>query len=355
MTQEFYTLLTDIGLAKEVASHEQGGVALDLTELAIGDGNGEIYNPNGSETTLENEVYRTTINKIYVDSTNTTQVIIEAIIPMDTESFHIREVGIFDSEGDLFAIGKYPETYKPIIEDGVGKDLYIRMVLQFSNTPNVELIIDSNVVMCSETKATQLVAEAFTPLQTQINSIQENYALKDLSNVSKASITGKGIATTDLDNLTANANATTTKKGVVELATLTESRDGTDTTRAITPSSLSTIMNEKLSELGNYNIETGSASSPGTVLTLTADFSGTVNIMGKVSFSGAYYGAKDLYLKVDGIQVDHCYGSNAYGDGASSGWNATIMHQIELEGSHTITMEMTGKAMTGQGHKLITF
>jgi phage-related tail fiber protein len=148
MTQQYYTIITDLGLAKEANIHS-GENTTQLTHMAIGDGLGFMYDPDGKATSLKNEVFRTHINKIYVDKKHPNQLIIEAIIPQDSGSFYIREVGIFDSGGDLFAIGKYPETFKPDTTTGSAKDLYIKMILGFSNTPNVSLIVDPSVVLVS--------------------------------------------------------------------------------------------------------------------------------------------------------------------------------------------------------------
>ncbi len=156
---EYYTLITNIGLAKEALSHINGTGNLQLNELAIGDGNGFMYDPNGDEISLKNEVYRTNINRIYIDKKNKDQLVVEAVIPADVGAFTIREAGIFDKDGDLFAIGKYPQTFKPTLQSGAGKDLYIRMVLKFSNAQNVELIIDPNIVMVSVSNIGDIIFE----------------------------------------------------------------------------------------------------------------------------------------------------------------------------------------------------
>ena len=149
MEQEYYTLVTDTGLAKESNAHVEGQPKVQLLQMAVGDGLGENYAPSSDMTTLKHEVYRTNLNTLYVDPKHPKQLIIEAIIPYEVGGFTIREVGIFDSDGDLFAIGNYPETLKPQLTSGVSKDLYIRMILAFSDTPEVELVVDPNVVLVS--------------------------------------------------------------------------------------------------------------------------------------------------------------------------------------------------------------
>ena len=62
----------------------------------------------------------------------------------------VREVGAIDSGGNLIAIGKFPETYKPIAGDGSIKDLILKMVLEVSNTSSVTLKIDPTVILASK-------------------------------------------------------------------------------------------------------------------------------------------------------------------------------------------------------------
>lgn len=136
---QYYSLITNQGLIKE-ANARALGLGLNLTHLAVGDGNGSIYELVASQTALVHEVYRTNLTHIAIDGNNPNQLILEAVINEAIGPFYIREVGIFDSNGDLFALGKYPETHKSTSISGSGKRLYIRMILGFSNAPEVNLI-----------------------------------------------------------------------------------------------------------------------------------------------------------------------------------------------------------------------
>jgi phage-related tail fiber protein len=77
---------------------------------------------------------------VTVDPDNKHQLIVEAVLDESVGPFYIREVGILDAnldengKGTLFAIGKYPETFKPDLPDGSGKRLYIRMIIGFAST-----------------------------------------------------------------------------------------------------------------------------------------------------------------------------------------------------------------------------
>ena len=144
MTQEYYSIITNTGLAKNAAA-SLGGEPINLTHLAIGDSNGTSYNPLATATALQNELHRTTLTYVEIDEENPNQVIVEAIIDEGVGSFYVREVGIFDADGDLFAIGKFPVTFKPALPTGSGKRLYVRMILGFTGTPQVNLVLSDNL------------------------------------------------------------------------------------------------------------------------------------------------------------------------------------------------------------------
>jgi len=144
MTQEYYSIITNSGLAKHAAA-SLGGAPINLTHLAVGDSNGTSYNPVASATALQNERYRTTLTYVQIDGSNPNQLIVEAVINETVGPFYVREVGIFDSSGALFAIGKFPETFKPNLPSGSGKKLYIRMILAFASSPQVNLVQSENL------------------------------------------------------------------------------------------------------------------------------------------------------------------------------------------------------------------
>ncbi|SDR07505.1 phage tail protein [Pseudovibrio sp. Tun.PSC04-5.I4] len=137
----FYTRLTDVGSAALNAAIT-GGQGITISELALGDGNGAAYDPDGSETVLKNEVYRTAITSITPDPQNPAWLIIEAIVPPNAGGWWVREAGIFDEDGKMFAIAKYPEAYKAKLSDGSAATLTIQIVLQVTNTDSIQLVVN---------------------------------------------------------------------------------------------------------------------------------------------------------------------------------------------------------------------
>lgn len=149
MAENFYTILTNVGKAK-IANSTALGTRVNLTTMAVGDSAGAYYNPTETQTTLRGERWRGVISSIKVDSSNPSWIVIEAIIPSSDGGFMVREVGIIDDANELIAVGKYPETYKPVVANGSAKDLYIRFILEVSNTENVSLKVDPSVILATQ-------------------------------------------------------------------------------------------------------------------------------------------------------------------------------------------------------------
>ncbi|MFT7086996.1 MAG: alpha-tubulin suppressor-like RCC1 family protein [Rickettsiales bacterium] len=219
---EFYSIITNKGLQQHaIAAASETTANLDLTHLVVGDSvvegsNETFYDPDGTELGLRNERYRTAITQISVDEDNENQIIIGALIDENVGSFYIREVGILDSNGELFAIGKFPETFKPALPLGSGKTLYVKMVLGFANTPNVNLVFSPDI---DPNYASSVTSELDNRLK-----ISENLA--DLADVNAAKI-NLGIS-----------DASQVNKGLIAIATQAEADDGVDDVKAITSKSL---------------------------------------------------------------------------------------------------------------------
>jgi microcystin-dependent protein len=132
----YYTLITDIGQQK-LATAVANNTTVELVNFAVGDGD---YIPATTQIALVNEQYRTTINVKKVDPTNLNNAVFECLIPENVGGWYIREIGLFDSAGDLFAIGKYPPTYKPTVVDGaLLKQFTINLILAVGNSDTVTL------------------------------------------------------------------------------------------------------------------------------------------------------------------------------------------------------------------------
>ncbi|MGF1745239.1 phage tail protein [Vibrio minamisatsumaniensis] len=145
---KFFTILTKVGEAK-LANATALGQTVQFEKLAVGDGNGVLPTPDQNQTALINEVRREPLNAVEIDPNNPNWIICEQIIPENVGGWTIREVGIYDVDGDLIAVGNFPETYKPILEEGSGRTQTVRIVLQVSSSSSVELKIDPSIVLAT--------------------------------------------------------------------------------------------------------------------------------------------------------------------------------------------------------------
>lgn len=156
MSAKFYTLLTDIGAAK-LASATALGVPLKITHMAVGSGGGVLPTPNAQQTALVAEERRASLNMLYIDPQNSSQIIAEQVIPENEGGWWIREVGLFDETGALIAVGNCPESYKPKLAEGSGRTQTVRMVLITSSTDNITLKIDPAVVLATRSYVDNLI------------------------------------------------------------------------------------------------------------------------------------------------------------------------------------------------------
>jgi len=148
MSARYFALLTNIGVAK-ITNAAALGIKLSITEMAVGDGGGTLPTPTPNQTALINERRRAPINQLSIDPLNDAQIIVEQVIPENVGGWWIKEVGLYDEDGDLVAVSNCPETYKPLLQEGSGRTQIVRMVIVVSNTSNVTVKIDPAVVLAT--------------------------------------------------------------------------------------------------------------------------------------------------------------------------------------------------------------
>lgn len=160
MSQQYYTLVTNIGAAR-IAKATALGTVVNLSQMAVGDGGGQPITPSATATTLTREVYRASLNMLEVDENNQKQVIAELLIPEEEGDFTIREVGLFDNNNNLIAIGSIADSYKPRLSSGTASQQIIRMVIQIDNTDAVGLKVDPAVVLATREYVEKLINKKF--------------------------------------------------------------------------------------------------------------------------------------------------------------------------------------------------
>jgi len=156
---DYYTLLTNAGIAYETAC-KAAGVPIKLTQISVGDGNGSVYNPAATATALKREVWRGPLNALFQDEKNPSWLLAEVTIPPDVGGWYVREAGLWTDTGILYAIVKYPESFKPVLAtSGSGKEFYIRSIFETSNAALVTLLIDDTVVKATRAWVMSYLAE----------------------------------------------------------------------------------------------------------------------------------------------------------------------------------------------------
>lgn len=148
MATKYYAVLTNVGAAK-MANATALGAQVEITQMAVGDGNGALPTPNPAQTALVHELRRAPLNTLSIDPNNANQIIAEQVIPEDVGGWWIREIGLFDKDGDMIAVANCAETYKPQLQEGSGRVQIVRMILIVSSTAAVTLKIDPSVVLAT--------------------------------------------------------------------------------------------------------------------------------------------------------------------------------------------------------------
>lgn len=146
----FYTLLTRVGAALH-ANAQVNQTTVPWTHMRLGDGNGAAVVPTENQTGLVRQVHMLQITDIAVHPDNPNWVIAEAVVPSDVGGWTVRETAIYGgADGNTcIAVGNYPETYKPVLAEGAGREMVMRMVVQISSVATVKLLIDPAVAIAS--------------------------------------------------------------------------------------------------------------------------------------------------------------------------------------------------------------
>lgn len=167
MATKYFALLTNIGAAK-LANATALGAKVEITQMAVGDGNGALPTPNPAQTALTHELRRAQLNMLTIDPVNTNQIIAEQVIPEDVGGWWIREIGLFDKDGDMIAVANCAETYKPLLQEGSGRVQVIRVILIVSSTEAVTLKIDPSVVLATRKYVDDAVIEVKSYVDQQL-------------------------------------------------------------------------------------------------------------------------------------------------------------------------------------------
>ncbi|HBW8102197.1 TPA: phage tail protein [Klebsiella pneumoniae] len=144
----FSTILTTAG-AEKLARLHAAGQALTLTEMAVGDGNGQSLAPTPEATGLVSERHRGFLNKIRVADSVASIIESELLISAQTGGFWINEAALYDEDGICIAVASLPPTYKPLSLQGAAKYQIVRMNIAVSSTDVVTITDNPSVVIAT--------------------------------------------------------------------------------------------------------------------------------------------------------------------------------------------------------------
>jgi phage-related tail fiber protein len=188
---------------------------LEIIQIAVGDGNGSTPTLNPSQNQLVNEVWRGGVSTP-IKGPQENIVIFEGFIPQNIGPFTIREVGIFDSAGDLIAVGTTAIVEKPDPATETAITLRIRLHVALESTSDIQLIAQDQGVFDHQ-GATNRDAEGAHPASSITTAELTALALSAsevqgvLNNLKNAALRAMGTATNEVpDNAQLNTRLGTT-------------------------------------------------------------------------------------------------------------------------------------------------
>lgn len=163
---QFFAILTKVGRAKQ-ANADALGIPWKITEMGVGDANETDPIPSELQTQLINEWRRRPLNQLRVDPANTAVIIAEQIIPADEGGHWIREIGLYDADGDLVAVANCAPSFKPMLSQGSGRTQVVRMNFIVASTGNITLKIDPSVVLATREYVDNKILEELYKLDSK--------------------------------------------------------------------------------------------------------------------------------------------------------------------------------------------
>lgn len=220
MSTKYLALLTNVGTTK-LANATVLGNRLAISQMAVGDGGGTLPTPDPAQTKLINEQRRAALNTLSVDPQNANQIIAEQVIPENEGGWWIREIGLYDTDGDLVAVANCAETYKPQLQEGSGRIQTVRVILAVSSTETVTLKIDPAVVLATRQYVDNTVIEvkaytdnAFIEAKAYANNVLSEHVAaanphKQYAPINSPALTGTPTAPTPVTGTNNTELATT--------------------------------------------------------------------------------------------------------------------------------------------------
>jgi microcystin-dependent protein len=175
-TSQFFAILTNVGAAKQ-ANADALGLPWKIAQMGVGDANNTDPVPDATQTSLIRERRRAPLNQLSVDPNNSAIIIAEQTIPAEEGGWWIREIGLYDVDGDLVAVANCAPSFKPLLNQGSGRTQVVRINLLVSNSSNVELKIDPSVVLSTREYVDLMRVRILGELATRVTRVEDSRLL----------------------------------------------------------------------------------------------------------------------------------------------------------------------------------
>ncbi|WP_256576461.1 phage tail protein [Pseudomonas sp. B11(2017)] len=163
---QFFAILTNVGRAKQ-ANADALGIPWKLSDMGVGDANNiDPVIPSEGQTKLINEWRRRPLNRLLTDPVNPAVLIAEQVIPADEGGRWIREIGLYDADGDLVAVANCAPSFKPLLSQGSGRTQIVRMNFIVTSTGNIQLKVDPAVVLATRAYVEAAILEVLPKNKT---------------------------------------------------------------------------------------------------------------------------------------------------------------------------------------------
>ncbi|MEY2863140.1 MAG: hypothetical protein RLY58_847 [Pseudomonadota bacterium] len=164
----YYLVLTTHG-SERLAQAQAGTRPFEITQLALGDANGQPYLPSSRISTdaLVNERARVDVTDVSVVGQ---QVEVAALIGSEIGGFNVHEIALLDDQGKAVYLGNYHGGYRPILTEGAGGDLQLMLVLATNGLAPVVIQMNPTTVVADR----QWVIDHFVSIPTFDAHVTQN-------------------------------------------------------------------------------------------------------------------------------------------------------------------------------------
>lgn len=267
-TQRYWTVLTEMGEAEYTLAQLEDR-KVPYTYLVLGDGGGFPVEPSRTQTGLVNVVHRAPITAAYTKANNPNWLYLETVVPASTGGFWVREIGAETSTGKLVAVGNYPSSYKPTLEDnGLARDLKITFVVETTGSAAPTLALDPSLIFATLASIVGAMQEHNADPEAHQHASTEEHGFAKLATIEQAKARTVGEVTPSAEvavtpagldaamreheqSRDGHAKATTELFGFTRLATLDEQSNPATTRQdiAVTPMGLQGAINALVSAM----------------------------------------------------------------------------------------------------------